>query len=299
MTGPEATEPPSTEERWRRQDEREFLRRSLGDARAEHDAGDLSDADFELLVRRDSIRLAALEAELTMDPEPDATEQAPGAGAAAPSAGGPSRPDAPGRPVPASRQPDVLERIDRRRRRSYLIGGVGVLAILVGALVLVVYGAGPRLPGEGASGGVTLNRDQQVARQLGQAATLVQQNRLVEALAVYRQVLSEEPNQPEALAVRGWLEWEGGSEDHAPGVAASGEASVRKAVVVSPGFYAGHLYLGTIELVGHHDPGAAVAQYRLFLADHPPAAWVRTGAPFIREAFSEAGQPLPASVPPA
>jgi len=295
VTRPADADPLSPDERWHRQDEQDFLRRSLDDATAEHDAGDLSDADFELLVRRDNIRLAALEAELTGD----AGAEPPAGGPSSAAAREPGRQTAVEPTVLGPRPPDVLERIERRRRRSYIIGGVGVLAILLGALVLVVDGLAPRLPGQTPTGGVTLNRAQQVSRQLAQAATLVQQNRLVEALALYRQVVSEDPTQPEALAERGWLEWEGGSEGHAPGIAASGEASVRQAVAVAPSFYAGHLYLGTIELVGHHDATAAVAQYRLFLADHPPAQWVKTGASFIRQAFSEAKQPVPASVPPA
>lgn len=51
-------------ERWRLLDEREFLQRSLEDAEREHAAGDLADADFALLCRRDTARLAAVEASL-------------------------------------------------------------------------------------------------------------------------------------------------------------------------------------------------------------------------------------------
>ena len=43
-------------------DRRVFLERSLADAKAEHDAGDLSDADYDALSRRDGSRLEAMEA---------------------------------------------------------------------------------------------------------------------------------------------------------------------------------------------------------------------------------------------
>jgi hypothetical protein len=44
-------------------------------------------------------------------------------------------------------------------------------------------------------------------------------------------------------------------------------------------------------------PGQAVAQYRKALVESPPSAVVTQAAPFIRQAFSAAGQPLPAGVP--
>ncbi len=52
------------DERWYLTDEQDFLRRSLDDARREHEAGDLSDEDYDVLVTRDTARLAEVEAEL-------------------------------------------------------------------------------------------------------------------------------------------------------------------------------------------------------------------------------------------
>jgi hypothetical protein len=49
--------------------------------------------------------------------------------------------------------------------------------------------------------------------------------------------------------------------------------------------------------VGHKDAAAAVAEYRLFLSDHPPTQWVSTAASFIRQAFAQDHQPLPSGVP--
>ena len=49
------------DDRWYLNDQRDFLLRSIADAHSEHDAGDLSDADFSLLVARDRRRLADVE----------------------------------------------------------------------------------------------------------------------------------------------------------------------------------------------------------------------------------------------
>jgi len=62
-------------ERWYLNDEREFLLRSIDDAAREHDAGDLSDADYGVLMGRDRSRLAEVEAELAAL-GPEATDEA-------------------------------------------------------------------------------------------------------------------------------------------------------------------------------------------------------------------------------
>ena len=54
----------SGDERWYLNDEREFLLRSIDDAERERDAGDLSDADYDVLTARDRARLAEVEAKL-------------------------------------------------------------------------------------------------------------------------------------------------------------------------------------------------------------------------------------------
>ena len=57
---------PTGAERWRLDDEREFLVRSLEDAEREHAAGDLSDDDYDALTRRDRARLAGVEESLAL-----------------------------------------------------------------------------------------------------------------------------------------------------------------------------------------------------------------------------------------
>lgn len=262
-------------DRWSLVDRRDFLRRSLDDADREHEAGDLDDADYELLRRRDLTALADVEAQL------DRLEV--------------------GTPRPGSRadrkKPDRTGRLPeaRRRHRTWL-AVAGTAAVVAGAVVLVASLMTSRLPGQVATGSIKTSQAQEIERELAQAATLVAEGKDVQALQAYEGVLVLVPQQPTALAESGWLEWESGSQSQNASLEAKGQAEVAKAVTVAPGFYAGRAYLGTIE-VGRGDATAAVAQYRRFLADHPPKTWVRDYAPEIRTAFTHAGQPVPPGVP--
>ena len=62
---------------------------------------------------------------------------------------------------------------------------------------------------------------------------------------------------------------------------------------LAPGDYAARLYLGTVLLQQDDNAAGAVAQYRLFLADGPPAALVEQAAPVISGAYQKAGLPVP------
>ena len=63
-------------------------------------------------------------------------------------------------------------------------------------------------------------------------------------------------------------------------------------IFVDPGAYAPHLYLGSMLLTEGYAQGA-VAEFRSYLAGHPPASSVAAAAPFITRAFSQAGLPVP------
>ncbi len=179
--------------RWRLEDERDFLVRSLRDADAEHDAGDLNEADYEALRRRDADRLAAVEAALEgLDAksadaksadanEPSADAKTPQAEAGSDRAQDEEVADE--EAAGASRAEPSGHRSSQRtrRRRRNLLGVVGVLAIAAALVVLVVALVSPRLPGEASSGSVNLSPSQEVERQLEQAAALVDQGKLASA----------------------------------------------------------------------------------------------------------------------
>ncbi len=253
-------------------DERAFLLDSLEDLEREHDAGDLVEQDYEVLRDRYTRRLAevlrALERVSSSESGPSTVASTPGSGAGS---------------TPA-----------RRRRRTLLVVGLLAVAAAV-AVVVVVTQTGARLPGQTATGSVSLSRGAQERRTLAQAQSLEASGDAAGALGLYGQVLAEDPTQPEALAESGWLEFEAGVQSKDATVLGRAQAQEQMAEDAEPGAYAPHLYLGSMFLTEGNAAGA-VTQYRRFLADGPPASVVEAARPFIDQAFQKAGQPVPASV---
>jgi tetratricopeptide (TPR) repeat protein len=265
------------DDRWYLNDQRDFLLRSIADAHSEHDAGDLSDADFSLLVARDRRRLADVELAL---------------GELAPPPPPPPRPAdaAPGGPTPPLADA-------ARTSRWRLVGLLASCALIVtGVLILVDHAMSPRLPGQAVSGGITQTRAQLIEQQLAQAATLYSGGQTAQALTLYEKVLSEDPTDPTALAQSGWLEWNAGASDKQRSLETLGRRVEEETIRVAPNFYGGHLYLGLIQLYQDNNPKAAVAQFNQFLADAPPLAQVSAAAPKIRDAYTAAGLPIPAAL---
>jgi len=262
-------------------DERSFLLDSLEDLERERAAGDLSDADYEVLrdryTRRAAEVLRALDDD-SVDTDLDGAETRPD------SAPGPARREMASDLVAANAPP--------RRRRALLLGGLLAVVAAV-AVAVVATQSGTRLPGQTATGSVSLSRGAQLRRTLAQAETLESEGDAADAVPLYDEVLAQDPTQPEALAQLGWLEYEAGVASRDSAVLARAQQLEESALRVEPGAYAPHLYLGSMLLAEGNDNGA-VAQYRQFLADKPPTAEVRAAQQFIDEAFDGAHQPVPA-----
>lgn len=263
---------------WHLDDRRQFLERSLEDARREHEAGDLTDADYDTLRRRDEEQLAAVEASIA---ERAAARDEEAAGAAA-------------APETATPRPSLGRRLWALRRQWWFVGA-GIALVLAGALVLVHALVAPRLPGQSETGSIDLNTAQRIERQLTEAKTLVRSGHASEALKVYGQVLSEDPRQPVALAEWGWLDWEAASRAKEATVAAEGASALEEAVRLDKKLFAAQYYLGTV-LVQEGAPKKAVVHFAQFLADKPTSSWLRQAAPEIRVAYADAHEPLPPGV---
>lgn len=257
---------------WRLLDERRFLRRSLEDAAREHDAGDLSDEDYVLLRRRDEGRLAEVQAQLEAASDGAVAEAAVAAGA----------------PRPRRRA------VFWKRRRW--VAALGAALVVAATVLLVAALTSPRLPGEGATGGVDLNAAQTVERQLAQAELLVQGGKDMSALRLYGQVLAVDPRQPVALTEWGWLDWEAASREKEPTIAAEGASALVEAVKVDPRLYAAQYYLGVV-LLQEGDPAKAVVHFDRFLADRPSTSWEKKAAPEIRTAYADLHRPPPDGLP--
>ncbi|MGP0031125.1 MAG: tetratricopeptide repeat protein [Acidimicrobiales bacterium] len=260
------------EERWYLDDQREFLLRSIDDARAEHDAGDLSDEDFSLLLARDQRRLSEVEDELE-GLTPRVQE-----------------------PEPAVALPDLAA--GRSRRSPWrLMGMVASSALIVaGIVILLVHALNPRLPGQSSSGSITQPQAQLVEQQLAQATTLSNQGQFKSALELYDKVLAEDPSNPVARAGSGWLEWSAGSRLRSRPFMALGQEAEEKTVRSAPSYFGAHLYLGLILLYQGHNDAAAATQFGDFLKDNPPASIVEEEASTMRGAYIEAGLPVPAAL---
>jgi tetratricopeptide (TPR) repeat protein len=271
-------------EDWHLRDERDLLQRSLEDAAREHGAGDLTDEDYELLRSRDERRLAEVDAALASRPVEVAVARTRDRR--------PRRRDGRGEDRSAADEGGLHRR--RRRRWWVAVGGVGF--VVAATVVLVVELTSPRLPGEDATGSISLNTAQTVERQLSQAKTLVADGQDTEALQLYGDVLAEDPRDPVALAEWGWLDWRAASAAKQATVAAEGASALEEAVKLDPRLFAAQYYLGVVLF----DEGAAtkaVTHFRKFLDDKPTAKWLGDAAPDLRAAFAAAHEPVPAGVP--
>lgn len=275
-------------EDWHLRDERDLLERSLEDAAREHGAGDLTDEDYELLRVRDERRLAEVEAALATRA---IRVSVPEAGAAG---GEEGRPLHVGRAVHAKHA--GAGGVRGRWRRRWWVAALGGALVAAAAVILVVELTSPRLPGEDATGSISLNTAQTIERQLSQAKTLVGDGKPTQALQLYGDVLSEDPRQPVALAEWGWLDWRAASAAKEPTVAAEGASALEEAAKLDPQLFAAQYYLGIIL----YDEGAtakSVTHFDKFLADKPTAKWLRDAAADLRTAYAAAREPLPPGVP--
>jgi cytochrome c-type biogenesis protein CcmH len=304
-------------------DRRLFLERSLADAEAEHDAGDLSDVDYQALLRRDHGRLEAIDARMVAleraEAAPDVAVSAavPASVVAGSSSGvvarsgeaprtagaGSSAEDAP--PFdPTSADPAPIPgpastRPRRSRRQRFLLGG-SVVTLSAAIVLVVVLVAVPRLPGQTETGNVTLSQQQKIAQTLAEAAVDEDAGNFSQAAQLYNQILSENPNQAQATAQLGWLDYQVGTTGNSTTLKSQGRKLVERAVKLDPQDFAGHLYLGTILLLQDNDATGAVAQYQAFLGATnpvPAASVIKQAAPYIRRAYTQAGVALPSQVP--
>jgi hypothetical protein len=275
-------------------DERAFLVRSLADADNEHDAGDLSDEDYELLRGRDQRRLDEVERRLAaaQDGGGDAeagTAQNGTTSAEATRTGRPTR-----TPTRATRPVDRT-----KRRRARILGLVGLVLFVTGGVLLVVHLTSQRLPGQTATGTVKLNTAQQINEELSQADTLLGKGKVRAATRLYTEVITQDPNVPQALAQLGWLAYQQGVAQRSTRYIDAGQQLMERAISVQPDFGLAHLYEGIMVLRQNNDSATAVKEFKLFLNEQPSAQNLANGAPFIRQAFDAQHLAVPAPVPAA
>ena len=210
-------------------EEREFLLRSLRDLEAERAAGDIDPDDYRALKDDYTARAAAVIRALNQEPAPLAEP-----------------PKTPVRP--------------RSLRTPIAVLVIVGLAALAGWAV--ASSSGERQTGQAASGNVALAPNSTQAR-LAEARKLFGEKKVLDAVKTYDEILKTDPNQPEALAYKGWLLYLAGLVD--PGL-----ESVTKATTASPSYPDAHFFRAMILCDAKHDGDGAIAEYRAFFGNVPP-----------------------------
>jgi tetratricopeptide (TPR) repeat protein len=135
---------------------------------------------------------------------------------------------------------------------------VVVLALAGLAGWAVASAAGDRTPGQSATGSVPQSGNP-IDTKLATARDLIGQKKIVDAIKTYDDVLRDDPNQPEALAYRGWLLYLAGLGDQ-------GLDSVTKATQADPSYPDAHFFRGQMLCQMQHDNDGAVTEFRGYLS---------------------------------
>ena len=282
MTSPVVapTDGPPWSDRSALEAERDRLLAALRDLDAEHDAGDLPDAEYRAL--RDEYTVRAADVLRRLEAQPAAPPPAP------PAVTGAARPGADASPDGADTGPAAAPAPPRRSRRRLriAIASVGAALVVAGALVLAVGGSSSRQPGQTVSGNVPPSPAQELVAARHAMATGDQ----VMALRLYRAVLTVEPNQPEALAYSGWLLRLSGDVQNSKTLIDAAVAAERAAEAADPAYPDPHFFLGVILLDDLHDPTAAIPQLTAYLGSSPSPAVRKAVEPVLDRARQEAGQ---------
>jgi cytochrome c-type biogenesis protein CcmH len=156
------------------------------------------------------------------------------------------------------------------RQRVTLVAGAA-LVVLAGALWLVDRSSSERLPGSTITGGLS-----GVNAQLQEASVLTASDP-TEALALYGDVLSDDPDQPVALTAEGWIYAQAGIVPKAMGL-------LEKAESADPGYDLPHLYRALVLLDDQGQVEPAARELAWYLAHGPDPAMVKVANEALAQA---------------
>ena len=267
------------------EEDREYLLRSLDDLEREHDAGDLDDADYQVLKEDYTARAAEVLRALgerqaapgTLGPAiahaASDGRAADGDGPAGPAGGdvaghanGAGDAEAGGGPAAATRHKDARPSGVRsvgapergtaaRSRWRPVVVGVALVAFAGATGALVARSAGERTPGKAASGSIAATGPSGgIADQLAEAQDLIGRNETLAAIKVYDQIIEKDPEQPEALAYRGWLLRLAGRAAGSTELIDKGMEYIERAVAADPTYPDAHFFRGFVLYQDRKDP---------------------------------------------
>ncbi len=273
--------------------ERQFLLQSMEDLEDQRAAGEVDEEDFAVLDSRYGRRLAEVEAAIADLPAPALETPGP---AAPERARNPCGTDLLANRLDGAARASAAGRMRRclAGRRTRLLVGIGAaVCFAVAAILLAASLAGVRLPGESATGSVSVSSAQLEQETLDRAAILGSEGRVAEAVQLYNQVLQKDPNQPDALVYGGWLVRLAGLASKNQLVVARGDASVARAVKIAPAYPDGHALFGVILYEDFGRPGAASVQFRDALDTRASKNLLMSVAAIAAKAFAASREPLP------
>ena len=231
--------------------ERDFLLSSLRDLERELEAGDIDQRDY-VALRDDYTARAAVTLRAIEHNESDLAAETP----------------------------------TRRSPRLVVFVTAGILALAVGAGVLVALSAGERVADQPLTGATLPTAPPD---DLTRARQLFSERRYLDALKLYDKVLANDPDNVEALTYRGWLLFQASADEFTDRAL----QSLDRAVLVDPQFPDAHFFRGYVLAHGKNDPAAAVPEYRAFLATNPPAEFRQRVEQELNLALCDLGQAPP------
>jgi tetratricopeptide (TPR) repeat protein len=228
-------------------DEMTLRRASLDDARREVLAGELSEAEFLTIERREEAALERAGHDLEVLLANTSTQV--------------SRP--------------------RVRRTRLLVIGVVCFALALG--VLLWSALAPRQAGNSITGSIALSNAQKVQQYLTEAEADVANGNVVTALDAYQNVLGLDPKNVQALTQVGWLDFSAGSSDQDLAIMKVGVNDLRQAILLAPRNPAPRLYYAIVADSTPGNEAVAKAQFEEFLALKPSAGQLAIARPFLKK----------------
>lgn len=137
-----------------------------------------------------------------------------------------------------------------------------VVAAAAGAGFAVARTAGERVPGQVLTGGVT----ETSGEKLNRAAALVREGKALDALKLYDQVITAEPDNVQALANRGWVVRIVGKQADNAELVEKGLEYIDRALAIDPKYPDALFFKGEILFRDKNDPAAAVPLFEAFIS---------------------------------
>jgi tetratricopeptide (TPR) repeat protein len=225
------------------QDRRDFLLRSIDDLEREHAAGDLTQADFDLLHRDYSRRAADVLKELD--------------GVAPP-------------PPPPEELTDVERSIARKARLLRVAAWGGIAAFAVASGVFVANIAGIRTGNDSLTGSINAAAPNTSAAKVAQLVKIGREKMTTDpatAIRSFDAAVELDPTQIEALTYGGWLlrliSREAASDADRSSLLDGALERLDRAINTDPGYPDARAFRGIIRFRDLNDPKAAIEDFAI------------------------------------